>query len=74
MMRAIVTLCPHYPRYLREIQSPAGDPSLCANNFIHKVIPFVIECVVTSGIYFVNDFPHSPFTSSLQVSAIYFSI
>jgi hypothetical protein len=72
MTRAIVTLCPHYPRYLRELQSPDGDPASAAQMFLHKVVPFVIECVVTSGIYFVNDFPHSPFTPMLRVSSLFF--
>jgi hypothetical protein len=68
MIRAIVSLCPHYTRYVTEQQSSEGDPSICAVTFLHKVVPYVIECVVTSGIYFVLDFPHSPFTALLRVS------
>jgi hypothetical protein len=72
MIRAIATLCPHYSRYVKEQQSTDGDSSLAADTFLHKVVPFVIECVVTSGIYFIVDFPHSPFTALLRVSFLNF--
>lgn len=68
MMNAITTLCPSYQRFIQEQKSANGDPSLAARTFLYKVIPFVMECVVTSGIYFVTDFPNSPFTSLLRVS------
>ena len=68
MMATITTLIPHYSRFVREHKSLNGDDATAADTFLYKVLPFVVECVVTSGIFFVKDFPNSPFTPLLRVS------
>ena len=68
MMAAITTLIPSYSRFVCEHKSSNGDDATAADTFLYKVIPFVIECVVTSGIFYVRDFPNSPLTSQLRVS------
>ena len=42
-----------------------GDSTICAYKFLHHIIPYLVEALVTDGIYFINDFPNHIITQFL---------
>jgi hypothetical protein len=64
-------LLPKYPEYLRQQKSAMGDKSTCCTKFLYDIIPFMVEIVVTSGIYLTRDFPSHPMSQYLRVSLVF---
>jgi hypothetical protein len=51
-------LLPEYDRWLEESQdSDIGDKTICAEKFLNDVLPYLVEVLVTDGIYFTQEFP-----------------
>jgi hypothetical protein len=63
-------LIPCYKRFLQEHQSEKGDKSLAAKKFLFHVLPFFAETALSSGIYFVKEYPKHPFSLILLVRLI----
>jgi hypothetical protein len=61
-------LLPQYDEYCRQQRSPSGDKSTCCTKFLYDIIPFMVEVVVTSGIYLIKDIPNHPMSQYLRVS------
>ena len=61
-------LLPELATWRQQAAHPTqGDKSLCAQKFLHELIPYFLEVAVQDGIYFVRDFPNHPFTQLLKV-------
>jgi ASC-1-like (ASCH) protein len=63
-------LIPCYKRFVEEKESNAGDKSLAAYTFLYHVLPFFVETVLSSGIYFVQEYPNHPFSHVLLVCIV----
>jgi hypothetical protein len=50
-------LLPEYDRWLEESQSDIGDKTICADKFLNDILPYLVEVLVTDGIYFTQEFP-----------------
>jgi hypothetical protein len=65
MMKALI---PCYPRFVQEQKSGNGDDSIAATTFLYQVLPYFVETVLATGIYFVVEYPDHPFSHILQVT------
>jgi uncharacterized membrane protein SirB2 len=63
-------LIPSYKRFVEEQNSPVGEKSLAAKKFLYHVLPYFVETVLSSGIYFVKEYPNHPFSHILLVRKI----
>ena len=59
-------LLPEIDHWRSEAKNRNGDKSSCADDFLHQVLPFLVEVVVQCGIYFIEDFPQHPFGELLK--------
>ena len=59
-------LLPEIDHWRSEAKNQNGDKSSCADDFLHQVLPFLVEVVVQCGIYFIKDFPQHPFGELLK--------
>ena len=48
-------LLPNYSRWVEEQKSPNGDKSSCAEKFLYKIIPFLVERLVQGMVFFYLD-------------------
>jgi hypothetical protein len=51
-----------------EAASVGGDKSLCCDNFLNHVIPFLVEVLIQDSIYSIRDFPEHEVSQWLCVS------
>ena len=42
-----------------------GDDGMCCDTFLNEILPYLIECLVQDGIYFVVDHPTHPMAQYL---------
>ena len=61
-------LLPLIEDYRRQSSQRGGDKSLCCDNFLNELLPFLVETVVRRGIWFIRDFPTHPFAEVLKDS------
>ena len=59
-------LLPKYERWINESAGPNGDKSLCAKNFLHSLIPWLVEVLIQDSIFFVNDFPNHELSNYIK--------
>ena len=46
-----------YRMWLQEQRGPDGDKGECWECFLYKIIPYLVETLVTDGIHFIIDYP-----------------
>jgi hypothetical protein len=51
-------LLPKIDSWRQNRRGPGGDKSECADNFLNKTIPFLVEVAVQCGIHFILAFPN----------------
>jgi hypothetical protein len=61
-------LLPKYDEYCRQQRSAHGDKTSCCTKFLYQILPFMVEIVVTGGIYLIKDHPNHPMSQYLRVS------
>ena len=60
-------LIPKYDIFVQQSQSRNGDHSSCANNFLTKIVPYLVQTILQNGVYFISDYPHHYFTRISKV-------
>ena len=50
---------PRYNQWIQQQQSPQGDHSEAAKNFLHKTLPFLALVALQDGIYWIRDYPNN---------------
>ena len=58
-------LLPCIPMWRSQRTGRRGDKSEACDNFLNELIPYLVEVLCTSGIYFIRDFPSHPVSSLL---------
>ena len=52
-------MLPHFPRWRQKsLTREVVYNSICADKFLNYIIPYLIEVLVTEGIYFIWDYPN----------------
>ncbi len=59
---------PNIDSWQEQYQSPEGDQSEAAKNFLFEMLPFLAKVVVQDGIFWVKDFPNHALTRLLLSS------
>lgn len=57
---AVDQILPEYDRWKAEQQSPYGDKSDAASDFLYQTIPFLVRVALQDGVYWVKTFPNHP--------------
>jgi hypothetical protein len=57
---------PQVKRWRAEYQSPQGNHTKAAEDFLYKTLPFLALCVIQDGIYWLKDFPRHDVSITLR--------
>jgi hypothetical protein len=63
MTRAVF---PRYDQWVAQQQSPFGDNSMAASNFLYQTLPFLALVALQDGIYWIRDYPNNSASRMLR--------
>lgn len=60
-------LLPDYNQWVRQTTERRGDKSSCCKKFLFLIVPYLVEILVTDGIYLIQKCPNNPTSHLLKV-------